>query len=301
MESKSQNDNEIITNETTQLKNDIIENITSTMSKRQLKRMKQREQWEKVKKQIRKNKRERQKAKKQLLKEQQQQQQQQPTQQQQQPESTSQTIYPTRKERQDMQHQKSLPGIKILIDCDFDHLMSDKDINSMSRQISDIYSINRKSETPFNLILYNVCPQLESYLTKNNCQNWYAITIYKKGMFASFDEFVNKVLKTELNHIVYLSADSENEIQNVDNEHVYIIGGIVDRNRYKGLCYNKAKELNISHGRFPIDEYIKMSACKVLTTNHTFAILNKFQQVKNWKEAFMEIIPKRKIDNNEDV
>ena len=301
MESKSQNDNEIITNETTQLNNDIIENITSTMSKRQLKRMKQREQWEKVKKQIRKNKRERQKAKKQLLKEQQQQQQQQPTQQQQQPESTSQTTYPTRKERQDMQHQKSLTGIKILIDCDFDHLMSDKDINSMSRQISDIYSINRKSETPFNLILYNVCPQLESYLTKNNCQNWYAITIYKKGMFASFDEFVNKVLKTELNHIVYLSADSENEIQTINNEHAYIIGGIVDRNRYKGLCLNKANELHISHGRFPIDEYIKMSACKVLTTNHTFAILNKFQQVKNWKEAFMEIIPKRKIDNNEDV
>ena len=301
MESKSHNDNEIVSGETTTaLKNDLIENITSTISKRQLKRMKQREQWEKVKKQIRKNKRERQRAKKQLLKEQQQQQQPEQSQQPQQIQST-QTTYPTRKERQDNQHKKALSGTKILIDCDFDHLMSDKDINSMSRQISDIYSINRKSDMPFNLILYNVCPQLEAYLTKNNCQNWYAITIYKKGMFASFEEFVNKVLKTELKHIVYLSADSENEIQTIDNEHVYIIGGIVDRNRYKGLCLNKAIELNINHGRFPIDEYIKMSACKVLTTNHTFAILNKFQQIKNWKDAFMEVIPKRKIDNNESI
>lgn len=42
--------------------------------------------------------------------------------------------------------------------------------------------------------------------------------------------------------IVYLTADSPNIIENLDDTKAYIIGGIVDRNRYLNLTFNKATE-----------------------------------------------------------
>ena len=42
--------------------------------------------------------------------------------------------------------------------------------------------------------------------------------------------------------LVYLTADSPNTINDLDPEDIYIIGGIVDRNRYLKLTFNKAEE-----------------------------------------------------------
>jgi len=56
----------------------------------------------------------------------------------------------------------------------------------------------------------------------------------------------------------------------------------------------------INHGKFPIGEFLQLHSSKVLTTNHTFAILDKFNTNHDWKEAFMSIIPKRKLDEGKD-
>jgi tRNA (guanine9-N1)-methyltransferase len=42
--------------------------------------------------------------------------------------------------------------------------------------------------------------------------------------------------------LVYLTADSENLITEMDPTKAYIIGGIVDHNKHKLLTYTKAKE-----------------------------------------------------------
>jgi len=42
--------------------------------------------------------------------------------------------------------------------------------------------------------------------------------------------------------LIYLTADSENLIDKLDDEITYIVGGIVDHNRYKKLTFNKALE-----------------------------------------------------------
>ena len=49
--------------------------------------------------------------------------------------------------------------------------------------------------------------------------------------------------------MVYLTADSEVELQDLNPQDVYIIGGIVDRNRFKGLTAKKAKENGLRTAR----------------------------------------------------
>jgi hypothetical protein len=96
-------------------------------------------------------------------------------------------------------------------------------------------------------------------------------------------------------NIVYLTADSENIITSLEQGKKYIIGGIVDRNRYKGLCLEKAKSQGIAHAKLPIGEYIKMASRQVLTTNHVVEIMLEWLETKDWKQAFLKVIPQRKM------
>lgn len=68
--------------------------------------------------------------------------------------------------------------------------------------------------------------------------------------------------------LVYLSADADEELTTLSEDEVYIIGGIVDRNRHKMLCQNKAEGLGIRTARLPIGTYLAdLPTRKVLTVN----------------------------------
>lgn len=68
--------------------------------------------------------------------------------------------------------------------------------------------------------------------------------------------------------LVYLTSESENVLSELEKDHVYIIGGLVDHNQHKGLCHNKAISLGIKHARLPLDENIIMKSRRVLTIDH---------------------------------
>ena len=69
--------------------------------------------------------------------------------------------------------------------------------------------------------------------------------------------------------LVYLTADSPNTITSLSKDKVYIIGGIVDRNRLKGATHAKAERHGIATARLPLDQHIALGAStRVLTVNH---------------------------------
>lgn len=118
--------------------------------------------------------------------------------------------------------------------------------------------------------------------------------------------------------LVYLTADSPNTITKLSRDKVYIIGGIVDRNRLKGITYQKAVEQGIETAKLPLDTVVEMgSATRVLTVNHgrcrrnntlpcfmcfhadntfaaVFEILAQFSEVKDWAQATLSTLPSRK-------
>lgn len=72
---------------------------------------------------------------------------------------------------------------------------------------------------------------------------------------------------------VYLSADSQDTLEELSPSKSYIIGGLVDRNRYKGLCESKAKEQGIATTSLPISDYACLTGNKVLTVNQVLEML----------------------------
>ncbi|RWA03535.1 hypothetical protein EKO27_g11569 [Xylaria grammica] len=68
--------------------------------------------------------------------------------------------------------------------------------------------------------------------------------------------------------IVYLTADSPYTLDRLEPNTCYVIGGIIDKNREKGLCYRIAREKK--------------------------QIMLKWLETGDWGTAFMEVIPTRK-------
>ena len=283
------------------------------ISKNQLKKMKKQEEWKKKMEKIKQYKKEKKKEKKKLKREERERQEKlNPKKDEKINEIKNKeklnTPFKSKKQLKEEFKQKCKTGMRVVIDCDFEHLMNEQGNKSMVRQIVDLYSINKESSNPFRVILYGVGKQIKGGLVKSNYENWIGIEVYFKEDYPSFDKFIEEILykddKRSMNDIkksiYYLSADSENNIEDIDKNATYIIGGIVDRNKYKGLSLNKAKELGINHGKFPIGEYLKLQSSQVLTTNHTFHILNEFSIKHDWKDAFVSIIPKRKQEEKDE-
>jgi tRNA (guanine9-N1)-methyltransferase len=204
----------------------------------------------------------------------------------------------------------------VVIDCNFESAHNEKTTQSLGNQLAYCHSVNKKCAYPSRLFITGVGPKLMSRLALTPYINWTGVSVHHEE-FTAIEELKGK-------HLVYLTADSENLIEELDPSAAYIIGGIVDRNRLKGVTLEKANEMKISHARLPIRENIKLSSSQViycclnysnsnilsnasnlnswtiiqvLTVNHVYEILKKFSEVRNWRLALTHVIPERKTDN----
>jgi tRNA (Guanine-1)-methyltransferase. len=100
--------------------------------------------------------------------------------------------------------------------------------------------------------------------------------------------------KPEDGEVIYLSSDSANTLHELKPYDTYIIGGLVDKNRHKAICYKSALEAGVKTAKLPIGDYIQMSSRAVMTTNHVVDIMLAWLECGDWGEAFMKIMPQRK-------
>ncbi|KAL6739925.1 hypothetical protein Aduo_013322 [Ancylostoma duodenale] len=180
--------------------------------------------------------------------------------------------------------EQSTCKIRVAIDMSFDDLMSEKDCRRAVQQLNWSYSANRRSPEP-----------LQFYITSFNGLSrkvYDGIESNKNQDISLKSESLDDLFKPD--EIVYLTADSDNVLSEIDDTKVYVIGGLVDHNSHKGLCLELAVRKGYGHARLPIDEFVEMKTRKVLTINHVFEILVHYSSNYDWEKAFFTVIPPRK-------
>ncbi|KAJ9180801.1 hypothetical protein P3X46_009008 [Hevea brasiliensis] len=177
-------------------------------------------------------------------------------------------------------------GQKIVIDLEFSHLMTSSEIHSLVQQIMYCYAVNGRCASPGHLWLTGCRGEMENQLQR--------LPGFDKWIIEKECRSYVEALEDQKENLVYLTADAEMELDELDPKKIYIVGGLVDRNRWKGLTMKKAQEQGIQTAKLPIDNHLKMSSSQVLTVNQVIEILLKFLETRDWKASFFQVIPQRK-------
>ncbi|KAG6910142.1 hypothetical protein DXG01_012901 [Tephrocybe rancida] len=236
-------------------------------------------------------------------------------------------------EDEEKKRQKKKPrlhfGGRVVVDLGFDDKMNEKEIISLCSQLAYTYSANRNAAYPFSLVYTSLngrtFNRLES-MSDAGYKRWANTEWWREGYERIWQgqdpPLENKGESNEKGSeetvpdapaeastsaavpsqqdvrqtVVYLTADSEDELTELKPNETYIIGGICDHNRYKNLCLNKANESRVRTARLPIGRYLaSLPTRKVLTVNQVFEILLKWVETRSWEEALYSVIPKRKF------
>ncbi|KAG7307230.1 hypothetical protein JYU34_007387 [Plutella xylostella] len=191
---------------------------------------------------------------------------------------------PSRKCLKKMKMEKVKKNIGLIIDLSFDHLMIEKNRFKVIKQILRCYSINRRSETPLQMYVTSFGERTKMEIARHNGYEHWDMVFHEKPYLEIFPK----------EKLCYLTSESENVIESFDDDTIYIIGGLVDHNEHKGLCYKIAQEQGIQHGQLPLDKYVNMKTRKVLTIDHVFEIVLKISEGMSWQDTLLKVLPERK-------
>lgn len=225
-----------------------------------------------------------------------------------------------------------LVPVTLLFDCDFEQYMTDKERTSLSSQVTRSYSDNRQAKYKSHLWISAFKGKLQERFDgplRSVQKAWKGVSFHdgswleaaamareamtgekagemipalQHGPVAWTKDEVDPIpmdepeppLNEEFKDVVYLSSDSPYTLERLEPNTSYVIGGLVDKNREKGLCYRRAREAGIRTAKLPIGQFMVMQSRTVLATNHVVEIMLKWLEFEDWGKAFMAVIPKRK-------
>lgn len=193
----------------------------------------------------------------------------------------------------------------ICFDLDYNTFMDKKEKKSLIIQLSLCYNLNKHNKTKINYYLTKINQEIIDNLKKNHADKW--LVHCNEKPFYLIDELIN--LKKEF---VYLSPDADEDLEDVTEDKIYIIGGLVDRSIIKNRSMirinhikNNDKDINneikIVAKRLPLQKYINNISNPILNINTVVEILSLYMDMekdkKDWKKAIESALPKRKMEN----
>lgn len=214
--------------------------------------------------------------------------------------------------------------ITFVFDCSFDELMTEKERISLASQLTRCYSDNHKAPMKAHMVVSSFNGKLRERfegLLGNHHHSWREVRFLeddfvqaaeqakdwmagkdggnlagalKRSRESSEDENSAANDDRGQGEVIYLTSDSPDTLADLKPYSTYIIGGLVDKNRHKGICYKRATDSNIKTAKLPIGDYMQMTSRFVLATNHVNEIMLRWLELGDWGEAFLRVVPKRK-------
>mmetsp|Transcript_26908 Transcript_26908/g.73972 ORF Transcript_26908/g.73972 Transcript_26908/m.73972 type:complete len:319 (+) Transcript_26908:47-1003(+) len=178
---------------------------------------------------------------------------------------------------------------QVYMDCSFEESMTQSEINSLANQIRYCYARNKKAKHPVKVTACSLGGETRDLLEK--------VSGFDQWEHRAFHQTEKDIVEAteDKSKLVYLTSDSNNTLQTLEDDKIYIIGGIVDRNRLKRAAIDRAEKFGIQTAKLPITDYLSMVSTKVLTCNHVFEILLKWRENDgDWKKALLDVLPKKK-------
>ncbi|CAE8614153.1 unnamed protein product [Polarella glacialis] len=183
---------------------------------------------------------------------------------------------------------RSSKGTTVIIDLEWEETMQQKELKSLVQQVLYCYGANRRATHPVRMVLSGVQEngEIGAGLRKQSGFEAWPLQVLPGPYIEAFPR----------EKLVYLTADSEVVLESFDPEKVYIIGGIVDRNRLKGATMDKAVEQEIATAQLPLAAHIEMGvSSRVLAVNHVFAMVLDHQASGDWRGVCDRCVPGRKV------
>ncbi|KAM9589239.1 tRNA methyltransferase 10 homolog B [Morphnus guianensis] len=175
-------------------------------------------------------------------------------------------------------------GPRLCVDLGMADCMTQKETSRLASQIRRLYGANRRAEKPFWLCLTEF---VVGSLIYEEC-------------FRMNDGFSNYLMDTTeesyldlfpLDAIVYLTPDSDNVLEDIDPNKVYVLGGLVDESIHKKLTLQRARDQSLQTARLPIREYMvktvntKNYHSETLAINQVFDVLSTYYETRSWPAA----------------
>lgn len=263
-------------------------------------------------------------------------------------------VMPRHKQQQQQQAEATLVPVALIVDCDFEAYMNDKEQVSLASQATRSYSDNRNARYKSHLWMAGWTGKIRDRFHNvlgDQHRHWKGVGFVEGDFLACADEARRRMteqpgemiaslqparqadeaegqqqnahkdeagsggsswirdapgnepfpladpepeLDPAYRDVVYLTSESPYTLQRLEAHTSYVIGGLVDKNREKGMCYRRARQRGIRTARLPIGQFMVMQSRQVLATNHVVEIMLRWLECEDWGQAFMAVIPKRK-------
>ncbi|KAK4526642.1 hypothetical protein GAYE_SCF26G4558 [Galdieria yellowstonensis] len=182
----------------------------------------------------------------------------------------------------------------------WDKVQTDREIVSLVKQLEHCCSLNKKAvinnQKPVSMYIVGAEERIKRQLDIS-CPMWAKWPVVWEG-----EDFLHNCLED----IVYLSYDATELLGmresdgsytecDLDSNKLYVIGGLVDRNRLKGAAQQRATSLGVRCAKLPLENFFKLQhGTSILSVLSVFQILLLKCNNYTWKEAFMKAVPERK-------
>jgi len=111
--------------------------------------------------------------------------------------------------------------------------------------------------------------------------------------FASHEENPAMAFAGETANMMYLSPDAEEVLSTVKDGDIFVVGGLVDRNRHVRASIERANSLGLKALRLPIEEHAAVSRNDFLTISDVCWILSQFAISNDWATVFENLCQMR--------